>query len=128
MTGWREWLSVPFFVVEVGDTMAVRGKLLRLVALSAVLFLGVAECHEAVLAAWQSVSCDGDARDSAPAHHSDTSCAFCVLAGTFVLVTPSGNTLTPETVPTTTALAQYNAPLIRDTACFPHLRRAPPAL
>lgn len=103
---------------------------IRLISLAAALFVGVAAGHETLLAleniAAQS-HCTPARSAPAPAHHQDHSCALCEFAGTPTVLSPDVALPAPICVPAKYEMASHLTPIIRDTSCFPHLRRAPPS-
>ena len=97
---------------------------IRVVAFAVAAFTAFAAAHEALLALERIVS----ASAHTPAHHDGSECAFCRVTGTPTLLALQNLAPLPFTSPAATYVTPRLSPVVRDESCFPHLRRAPPAL
>lgn len=110
---------------------SVRGAI-RFVALLAAAFVAVAAAHETLLAIPLTLAhshCDSEHTpgSSAPTHHREIACPLCVLAGAPTLPALAAELPLPLDGVENVGIASRLTPGVRDTSCFPHLRRAPPS-
>ena len=105
---------------------------IRFSALAASVFVAIAASHETLLALERAATqshCVPAQKPSAPApaHHQDHTCALCELAGSPTLITLA--VAVPQLQADVQAInvASHLTSAVRDTSCFPHLRRAPPS-